>query len=88
MNYDFVNGNGTAIDILLEVSETAAQGEIEFVLGQTVLTGQLPSGVYALALDFPLESAGGKLIVRAGAGSLSSSAMTEKFVKILSINTR
>ena len=88
VNYDFVNGNGTAIDILLEVSETAAQGEIEFVLGQTVLTGQLPSGVYALALDFPLESAGGKLIVRAGAGSLSSSAMTEKFVKILSINTR
>jgi phosphoglycerol transferase len=88
VNYDFVNGNGTTVDILLEVSETAAQGEIEFVLGQTVLTGQLPSGVYALALDFPLESVGGKLIVRAGAGSPSSSAMTEKFVKVLSINTR
>jgi phosphoglycerol transferase len=87
-NYDFVKGNGTAIDILLEVSETAAQGEIEFVLGQTILTGQLPSGVYALALDFPLESVGGELIVRAGAGSPSSSAATEKFVKVLSINTR
>jgi phosphoglycerol transferase len=88
VNYDFVKGNGTAIDILLEVSETAAQGEIEFVLGQTVLTGQLPSGVYALALDFPLEPVGGELIVRAGAGSPSSSAATEKFVKVLSINTR
>jgi phosphoglycerol transferase len=88
VNYDFVKGNGTAIDILLEVSETAAQGEIEFVLGQTVLTGQLPSGVYALALDFPLESVGGELIVRAGARSPSSSAATEKFVKVLSINTR
>jgi hypothetical protein len=58
------------------------------VLGQTVLTGQLPSGVYALALDFPLEPVGGELIVRAGAGSPSSSAATEKFVKVLSINTR
>ena len=88
VNYDFVKGNGTAIDILLEVSETAAQGEIEFVLGQTVLTGQLPAGVYALALDFPLESVGGELIVRAGAGSPSSSATTEKFVRVISINTR
>jgi hypothetical protein len=88
VSYDFVKGNGTAIDILLEVSETAAQGEIEFVLGQTVLTGKLPAGVYALALDFPLESVGGELIVRAGAGSPSSSAATEKFVKVLSINTR
>jgi hypothetical protein len=88
VNYDFVKGNGTAIDILLEVSETAAQGNIEFVLGQTVLTGQLPAGIYALALDFPLESVGGELIVRAGAGSPSSSATTEKFVRVISINTR
>ena len=88
VNYDFVKGNGTAIDILLEVSETAAQGDIEFVLGQTVLTGQLPAGIYALALDFPLESVGGELIVRAGAGSPSSSATTEKFVRVISINTR
>ena len=88
VSYDFIKGNGTAIDILLDVSETAAQGEIEFVLGQTVLTGQLPAGVYALALDFPLESVGGELIVRAGAGSPSDSAMTERFVKVLSINAR
>jgi phosphoglycerol transferase len=88
VNYEFAKGNGTTIDILLEVSEVAAQGEIEFVLGQTALTGQLPAGIYALALDFPLEAVGGELIVRAGAGSPSSSATTEKFVRVLSINTR
>jgi hypothetical protein len=88
VSYEFSKGNGTTIDVLLEVSELAAQGEIEFVLGQTVLAGQLPVGIYALALDFPLESVGGELIIRAAAGSPSSSATTEKFVRVVSINTR
>jgi hypothetical protein len=88
VNYDFAKGNGLAIDVLLEVSELAAQGEIEFVVGQTVLRGPLPAGIQALSLEFPREAFGGELIIRAGNGSPSAAAPSEKFVKVLSINTR
>jgi phosphoglycerol transferase len=88
VNYESGEKGGLALDLLVEVSETAAQGDIEFVLGQTVLTGQLPKGTSALALEFPLEKRGGELIIRAAGGSPASSQISEKFVRVISINTR
>jgi hypothetical protein len=88
VNYESGTKTGLAVDLLLEVSETASQGDIEFVMGQTVLTGQLPEGISALALEFPLEKRGGELIIRAAGGSPASSQVSEKFVRVISINTR
>jgi phosphoglycerol transferase len=88
VTYTSSGRSGTKVDLLLQVSELGAGGEIEFVLGQTVLKGQLPLGTYALALDFPLERMGGELIVRAAAGSTASSSEDGKFVKVVSINVR
>jgi hypothetical protein len=76
------------VDLLLEVSGQGAGGEIEFVLGNTSLKGQLPVGIFALALDFPLESKGGELIIRAVDGSPAATAVDGKFVRVVSINTR
>jgi hypothetical protein len=88
VNYESGTKTGLAVDLLFEVSETASQGDIEFVMGQTVLTGQLPEGISALALEFPLEKRGGELIIRAAGGSPASSQISEKFVRVISINTR
>jgi len=88
VTYGSPDRNSTKVDLLLEVSELGASGEIEFVLGQTVLKGQLPLGIYALALDFPLESKGGELIIRAAAGSPAATSVDGKFVRVVSINAR
>jgi hypothetical protein len=88
VSYESGEKTGLSVDLLVEVSETAAQGDIEFVLGQTVLTGQLPKGISALALEFTQENRGGELIIRAAGGSPASSQISEKFVRVISINTR
>jgi hypothetical protein len=88
ITYASTKGGGTKVDLLLEVSELGAGGEIEFILGQTVLKGQLPVGTYALALEFPLESNGGEMIIRAAAGSPAAVTLDGKFVRVVSINAR
>jgi phosphoglycerol transferase len=88
VTYSSPDRTGTKVDLLLEVSGQGAGGEIEFVLGNTSLKGQLPVGIFALALDFPLESKGGELIIRAVDGSPVATAVDGKFVRVVSINTR
>lgn len=75
------------VDIVLEVSDVASRGNLEFVMGETVLTGQLPAGAFALSLNFPDESESGTLIIRAVADSEAArSSQADRFVKIISAN--
>jgi phosphoglycerol transferase len=75
------------VDLVLEVSEVASRGNLEFVMGGKVLTGQLPAGAFALSLNFANESEVGVLTIRAAADSeAASSAQSDQFVRIISAN--
>jgi hypothetical protein len=78
-----VPANGD-IDLIIEVSETAAQGEMEFVLGDSSLKGSLPEGVNSLTLSFNNVAPSQELIIRfVGAGSKVQSP-EKRMVRIVS----
>jgi phosphoglycerol transferase len=78
-----VPANGE-IDLIIDVSETAAQGEMEFVLGDSSLKGPLPEGVVSLTLSFNNAAPSQELIIRfLGAGSEVQSS-EKRFVRIVS----
>jgi hypothetical protein len=78
-----VPANGE-IDLIIEVSETAAQGEMEFVLGDSSLKGSLPEGVNSMTLSFINGALSQELIIRfLGAGSEVQSS-EKRFVRIIS----
>ena len=75
------------VDLVLEVSELASRGNLEFVMGEKVLTGQFPAGAFALSLNFANESEVGVLTIRAAADSeAASSGQSDQFVRIISAN--
>jgi hypothetical protein len=75
------------VDLVIEVSEVASRGNLEFVMGEKVLTGQLPGGAFALSLNFTNEPEVGVLTVRAAADSeAASSGQSDQFVRIISAN--
>ena len=79
--------NPFVVDLVLEVSEVASRGNLEFVMGEKVLTGQLPAGTYALSLNFANESEVGVLTIRAATDSeAASSGQSDQFVRIISAN--
>lgn len=45
-------GPNAEIDLIVEVSEGASASEIEFIVGDSVLTGSLPAGTSSLTLNF------------------------------------
>jgi phosphoglycerol transferase len=72
------------IDLIIDVSETAAQGEMEFVLGASSLKGPLPEGVNSLTLSFNNAAPSQELVIRSlGAGSEGQSS-EKRFVRIVS----
>jgi hypothetical protein len=72
------------IDLIINVSETAAQGEMEFVLGDSSLKGPVPVGVNSLTLSFNNTAPSQELIIRfLGAGSEVQSS-EKRFVRIVS----
>ena len=74
------------IDLIFDVSEQAAASELEFVLGDAVLTGTFPKGVYSLTLTFTNASAESELIIRSK-GSIDPASTDEvKLVRIVSAN--
>jgi hypothetical protein len=80
-------GRAGVVDLILDVSEVASQGNIEFVIGDVVLAGQLPPGTFALSLNFPTQSEIGNLIIRAALDSEAArSGPTDRFIRIVSIN--
>ena len=80
-------GRAGVVDLILDVSEIASKGNIEFVAGDVVLAGQLPPGLFALSLSFPGQSEIGNLIIRAGLDSEAArSGPADKFVRVVSVN--
>lgn len=80
-------GRSGVVDLILDVSEVASRGNIDFVVGDVVLTGQLPAGLFALALSFPGLSEIETLTIRASLGSDAADlGPNEKFVRVVSVN--
>jgi len=74
------------IDLIFDVSEQAAAGELEFVLGESVLAGTFPQGIYSLTLSFTNSSAESELIIRSKAAGDSGSTEEVRLVRIVSAN--
>lgn len=75
------------VDLVLEVSEVAAQGELEFVMDQSSFRGALPQGKFALTISFTGETRGGQLLIRAATESpAAQSGVDQKFVRVISVN--
>jgi hypothetical protein len=74
------------IDLIIDVSEEASTSEIEFVLGESVLAGTFPKGIYALTLSFTNVGSESELIVRTKQGGNPAGAEEVRFVRIVSAN--
>jgi len=74
------------LDVVLEISEAAAKGELEIVVGDSSFKGTLPVGVFAMSLSFNNSSASESMIVRSIAPSETGLSADEKLVRIISIN--
>jgi hypothetical protein len=71
---------------VLEISEAAAQRELEFVVGDSSVKGTLPAGVFTTSLSFTNSTANESMIVRSIAKPGSELSADDKLVKIISIN--
>ena len=78
--------NATEFDLVFEVSELGASGNLEFRFGDSVLTGQIGPGISAIYLRFPSGSEGDAIQISAVDTDISFSP-TEEFVRIISINS-
>ena len=74
------------VDLIFDVSEQAASGEIEFVLGESILTGKIPMGIYSLTLSFTNTAAESELIIRSKGSVDPGSTEEVKLVRIVSAN--
>jgi hypothetical protein len=74
------------IDLIFDVSDQTAASELEFVLGESVLTGTFPKGVYSLTLTFTNASAESELIIRSKGAVDSGASQEVKLVRIVSAN--
>ena len=74
------------LDIVLEISEAAAQRELEFVVGDSSVKGTLPAGVFTTSLSFTNSTAKESMIVRSIDPSETGLSADEKLVRIISIN--
>jgi phosphoglycerol transferase len=74
------------IDIVLEVSEAATKGEIEFAVGDSSVKGTLPEGIFTTSLSFNNSTSSESMIVRFIAPPGSEISADEKLVRVISIN--
>lgn len=74
------------VDLIFDVSEQAAGSELEFVLGESVLVGAFPQGIYSLTLSFTNASAEPEMIIRSKGAVDSGSGEEVKLVRIVSAN--
>jgi hypothetical protein len=74
------------VDLVLEVSEAASKGELEFVVGDSSVKGPLPEGVFTVSLSFNNSTSSESMIVRATTPPGSEIAADEKLVRLISIN--
>jgi hypothetical protein len=74
------------VDLVLEVSEAASNGELEFVVGDSSVKGTLPKGVFTLSLSFNNSTSSESMNVRFIAPPGSEISADEKLVRVISIN--
>jgi uncharacterized membrane protein YozB (DUF420 family) len=74
------------IDVVLEVSEGASKGEIEFAVGDSSVKGTLPQGIFTTSLSFNNSTSSESMIVRFIAPPGSEISADEKLVRVISIN--
>jgi hypothetical protein len=86
VTYQTDGAETSAIDLVLELSESASQSELEFVIGRTVIRGTVPVGLSAFSLQFPRQETTGELIIRVPADSSISLDENQKFVRVVSAN--
>jgi hypothetical protein len=74
------------LDVIIEVSEAASKGELEFVVGDSSLKGKLPAGIFTIALSFTNSTSSESLIVRAVASPGTDTSADNRLVKVISTN--
>lgn len=79
-------GSAEVFDIVLEVSELASLGNLEFESGGEILTGQLDSGMSAISLSFPTNKYRGELIIRVALNSPAQLGSGDRLVRVVSVN--
>lgn len=78
-----VPANGE-IDLIIDVSEAVAEGELEFVLGDSSLKGPLPKGVYSLTLGFTNVAPSKELVIKIAGGGSGAQSPESKLVRVVS----
>jgi hypothetical protein len=73
------------IDLIFELSNSATEFELEFVLGGSILTGTLEPGAHALTLRFANASPADVLTIRSTNGQSNLTVNEIKFVRTLSV---
>jgi len=74
------------LDVVIEVSEAASKGELEFVVGDSSLKGKLPAGIFTIALSFSNSTSSESLIVRAVAPPGTDVSADNRLVKVILTN--
>jgi phosphoglycerol transferase len=74
------------IDLIIDVSEEAATGELDLILGESSLTGTFPKGIYSITLKFSNSAPESDLIIRSKNSIESDESGESKFVRIVSVN--
>jgi phosphoglycerol transferase len=86
VSFDGSRDSFTKVDIIIEVSEMASQGELEFSMGDQLLKGTLPEGVYAVSLNFTSTDSG-VLSIRASGESAEENFESSRLVRVISVTT-
>jgi phosphoglycerol transferase len=76
---------GARIDVIFEVTQIASSSELEFTLGDSRLTGTLPSGIISLTLDFKNSSPSNTLQIRSATNELIEGSKSERFIRVVSV---
>jgi hypothetical protein len=72
------------IDLILDVSEEASLGELEFAVGDSVLVGTLPKGIYSFTMKFENTSSQSSMTVRSQTLTPVDGQTETRLVKIVS----
>ena len=80
-----IMGPNATIDLILEVSKEASASEVEFILGNSVLTGSLPVGTSSLTLNFTNTGSAGTLTIRSKGEKHPDSSGSSIYFRVISI---
>jgi phosphoglycerol transferase len=78
------------IDLIIDVSEEAALGDLEFALGDSVFAGTLPKGIYSFTINFENTSPQSSITVRSQTLAPAAGQTETRLVRIVSaiVNNR